>query len=150
MFVKNLQKVDIEDNAYAGFYFTMPANQVCAIWTEAGEDFLKRFAPRGVALDENQQPVKAPLVSADRADWKPGVYATVRRFPIDASRVQDRVPLIALAKERGISNDRLKEYETNPNGVSMETIVAEINKLPIPEEIRFPEKVEVEKVNENN
>ena len=148
MFVRNTMKVDIEDNAFGGYYFSMPPG-VSAIWTKAGEDFLERFKARSgagggdVAMNlETGQPTLPPLVGAERADWKLGVYAQVRRYPLDASRLQDRNPLIALAKERGINNDRLKEYEVNKEGISIETIVAEINKLPIPEEVRFPEQVE--------
>lgn len=134
MFIKNTQQEPIT-NTYEGFEITVNPG-VSAIWDQAGAFFIERYEHKG---ELPNKPVVPAIVEAKEKDWNGGQYAEVRRFKIDWTRLPDRKYVLALARQRGVSKDRIQEFIDNDD-IDTSEIVAEINKLPVPEEIRFPVK----------
>lgn len=136
-------KEDIGPITHEGFVFNIPANSVSAIYTPAGEHFLKN----NFRSDNPKEPANIgipPILPADEKDWDGATYTMVSRFRLDASRLPDRQYLIHLAEKYGMDRARIAEFRSDGE-ITNETIAAEINKLPVPEPIRIPERKKVKK-----
>lgn len=133
MYILNRQKEDIGPVSCEGFDFIIPPG-VSAIWEKAGEEIIKScFNP----AREDGVP---PLLKATEGDWT-GQFVTVTRFKIDHTRIPGRNDLIRLAEERGIDSDTLTKFR-NDIEIDNGDIANHINTMPIPDEVRFPEKYE--------
>ena len=136
MFVRNTTDKEIGTITYEGYEFTIPTG-VSAIHTPAGRSFLdNNFNPKG---EFGGMP---PLIEAERSEWDGKRYATVTRFQINSKLIPNRQDLIRIARERGIADQRINEYNVDDT-IENDTIVNEINKLPVEEEVRFPEEAQV-------
>ena len=145
MFIKNTQKKDVRLNSFEGYWFSVPPG-VSAIWTPAGEAMLKvhKVESKGgkdkYGLD-NGSGLPA-LFEATEAQWKVGgrKLADTGRFKMKAHLIP-RASLIKTALARGISANRCTEFQLDPQ-IDNETIIEEINALPVPEEIKRPVNIE--------
>ena len=72
--------------------------------------------------------------------------AEVKRFQIDAKLIP-RASLIKLALKRGVSHERVSEYQIDEL-IDPETITGDINSLPVPDKIKYPENIEDNEDNE--
>lgn len=159
MFLKNTTKNDIGPITFEGFEFTLPADSVCAIYTPAGEHFTTRLFrieaedprppkwQRGVNIGGDGGSPIPPVIPVEESDWDGKTYAMVTRFKIDSSRIPDRQYLLQLADDRGVDKEILRRFDRDntENG----EIAAEINKLSVPEGVRIPEELKVNKKKEN-
>ena len=143
MFVLNRMKDDIGPVTHEGFVYIIPANSVSAIFTPAGEYFLSHNFPPANPKEPLNTGIP-PLLPAEEKDWDGSSYAMVSRFKIDATRIPDRGYLLILAEKYGMDNNKLSELRSN-NEITNEMVVATINKLPVPENIRIPERKKLKK-----
>ena len=142
MFINNTTKRSIEDVAYGGYLFTVHPG-VSMIWEQAGEHFATTYGNQG---EGGAYP--PPVLRAKRKDWK-GQYADVKRFKIDFSRIPNRNDLLRLAEQYGVDKDLLTNFKTNEK-IEGEEIAAAINALPVPDDVRFPEKFHAEETNDSD
>lgn len=146
MFVKNIQKKDIEVRSFEGYRFSIPPG-VSAVWDALGEHLLTNIYRKESQGGVDQYGFKngdgrPPLEKATEKEWiKEGKkIASVERFQINAKLIP-RVQLISIAQKRGISSERITEYLTNQD-IDAQEIAQDINNIPVPDEIRYPVKVE--------
>ena len=138
MFILNRSQEDIGPISFGGFNFTIPANGVYAIQDDAGAHITTKLF-RIESRDPNAKAIP-DLLSANEKDWDGKSYAQVSRFKIDYTRIPERNDLINLAEKYGMKKELLDKFRNEP--IDNEIIVNAINKLPVPEEIRFPERRE--------
>jgi len=151
MYVKNITKKDIKLNSFEGYVFSIPPG-ASWIWDKAGEHLLAniyRVESKGgkdIYGFDNGHGVPA-LKDTTEKEWvKEGKKLTeVKRFQIVAKMIP-RNKLVIVAQQRGISTQRLTEYQLD-NTIDVETIANDINELPVPDEIRFPQNLEDENHN---
>lgn len=134
MFVKNTTKEDIGPViAQEGFEFIIPASSVCAITEEAGKHLLSIYK-----IEDKNSYTLPPIIEAGRDDWDGKTYAIVTRYQINPKLIPNRTDLIKIATARGVEKELVEKFEKDAN-VDNEDIVIAINKLPVPENVRFPE-----------
>lgn len=152
MFIKNITAKDVPLNSFEGYKFLVPPG-VSAIWSPAGEQLLKihkieskggverHMTSTGVVELDNGHGVPA-LYEATEAEWKKQgrKLAHVERFIVNHKLIP-RAKLITTALARGISHNRVLEYQMD-NSIDIEIIAKEINELPVPEEIKYPHPIE--------
>lgn len=144
MFIKNIQKNDIGPVVFKGYWFTLPANKVCSIWEEAGKFLLELFkAQGGVEKDERGKTILTgaplpPVIEANAKDWDKKSYASITRFHLNHKQIPSKKDLLRIAEERGVDKDFLRRASTSDE-IDNSELANEINSLPIPEEIRFPD-----------
>lgn len=147
MFVKNTSKGDIHLSSFEGFKFIVPSG-ISAIWTPAGEQLLKVHKVESSGGKDkygfdNGRGIPALFESTEAAWKKDGKkLAKVERYQIQAKLIP-RNSLIKLALQRGVSHNRISEYQLD-SLIEPETIIEEINSLPIPDEIKYPVDIEEE------
>ena len=138
MFIKSTVKKDIGPvSAQDGYEFIIPADRVCAITNEAGAHLVELYKIRGEGTK-----VLPPILEVTRKQWDGKTYATVTRFQMRSGLVPARTDLIEIARKRGVDRDTLERFERDQS-LDNDELVREINELPVPEEIRFPESPEV-------
>ena len=140
MYIKNTTENDIENVSFEGFYFTLPRKSVCAIWNEAGQFLVNHFKPKG----RGGAPLPCVML-ATKEDWDNKMYAIVTRFQVDPRCIPAVEDLYRLAEKRGVVKEKIDELR-DTGSTTNEDIVHVINRLPIPDNIRFPED---EETNEN-
>ena len=147
MYIKNTQKKDINLTSFEGYAFVVPPG-ISAIWQAAGEQLLKIHkveSPGGKDKYgfDNGHGLPA-LFESNRAEWvKDGKKLVhVTRFQIQAALIP-RASLIKVALQRGLPHTRISEYQIDSN-IDLETIANDINTLPVPDEIKYPEKLDDE------
>ena len=141
MFIKNTIENDIENVSYEGYNFTLPAGKVCAIWDEAGKFLVEHYKPKGTG--------GAPLpcvMLAQKEDWDKKTYTIVTRFQIDPRCIPEVEDLYRIAVKRNVPQAKIDELR-DTGSTTNEDIVAVINRLPIPDEVRFP--ADTEETNED-
>lgn len=148
MFIKNTADHDYHLPSFDGYEFILPAKKVCAIWDPAGKHIVTNLQK----VEEKNPDIAASMPSKGipaiyeiaRRYWDGATYAEVKRFKIDHTRLPDRNALLRIAEERGVAKERLEKlrYEN----ADAEEICKAINALPVPEEVRFPEKLEREEL----
>lgn len=150
MFIKNTQKKAVELASFDGFVFKLQPG-TSAIWDKAGEQLLKvhKIESRGLDIYGRDNGTGLPaLMESDEATWKRNgkQLAEVSRYQINAKLIP-RVKLIKVALDRGVSHNRISEYQLDET-IDIETIANDINSMDIPEEIKRPVNIE-ETVNES-
>ena len=156
MFLKNTSEGNINLNSFEGYKFVVPAG-VSAIWDKAGKEMLSKYGviespemPRNkdkYGLDNGHGiPALSELGDEGREAWdKEGRrMAEVSRFQINFKLIP-RASLIKTALKRGLPHERVTEFQVDQQ-IDIEEIANEINKLPIPDKIKYPENIET---NEN-
>lgn len=145
MFLKNTSKGDIKLSSFEGYTFIIPPG-ISAIWTPAGEQLLKVHKVESSGGKDkygfdNGHGLPA-LFESTEAAWKKDGKKLVRveRFQINFKLIP-RASLMKLALQRGISHNRVSEYQIDEL-IDPETIANEINSLPIPDEVKYPENIE--------
>ena len=152
MFIKNSQNKEVCLRSFEGYVFFVPPG-VSAIWTPAGEQMLKvhkieskggterYMTSSGMMELDNGRGIPA-LSEATEAEWaKEGKkLSRVERYKINRKLIP-RTALIKVALQRGISQQRVTEYQID-SMIDTEAIAAEINALPIPDEIKYPANIE--------
>ena len=147
MFIKNTSKGDINLSSFEGFKFIVPIG-ISAIWTPAGEQLLKVHKVESSGGKDkfgfdNGRGIPALFESTKVAWEKDGKkLVKVERYQIQAKLIP-RNSLIKLALQRGVSHNRISEYQLD-SLIEPETIIEEINSLPIPDEIKYPVDIEEE------
>ena len=162
MFVKNTTDKDIPSDGVGitcgGYFFTLPAGKVCAIWDEAGKlitnDLFKVESKTGGVDPITGKPDSAmfpPVIVADRSDWDGKTYAKVEKFKIeknvnkitaDGSNLEK---LILLAEERGVDETKVRkfQYAASQGQLDIMEVAKAIDALPVPEQVIFPEKPDI-------
>ena len=155
MFIKNNQTKDIVLTSFEGYEFEVPVG-VSWIWDKAGEHLLKTYEPKGEhghwgyrpGIGQTdmgrgkvfilQEPPVPAITQATKEEWDNSGkrFCQVRRYKIIASMIP-RENLIKIASQRGVSQQKLMEY-TNDKNIELDVIAGEINNLPVPEEIKYP------------
>lgn len=152
MFIKNTQKEDVYLRSHEGYIFCLSPG-ISAIWDSAGEALLKvhKIESKGgvethrtsSGVLELSQGHGIPALSiAEEEDWiKEGrKFAKVERFKINFKLIP-RKKLIPIALERGLSHQRVTEFQMDES-IDTEVIASEINKLEVPENIKYPHSLE--------
>ncbi len=158
MFIKNIQKEDVYLRSHEGYIFCLPSG-ISAVWDSAGEALLKvhRIESKGGieshktssgVLELDQGHGIPALSEAKEEDWiKEGrKFAKVERFKIKFKLIP-RKKLIVVAHQRGLSDQRVTEFQMDES-IDAEVIASEINKLEIPENIKYPHPLEEDVVSE--
>ena len=144
MFLKNIAKKDIKLSSFEGYVFAVPPG-ISAIWNPAGKQLLSVHKVESSGKDkfglDNGHGVPA-LSESTKAVWiKDGrKLVSVKRFQIDPKQIP-RASLIMVAHKRGVEQTKIVEYQMDSQ-IEVDQIAADINNLPIPDEIRYPEKLE--------
>lgn len=151
MYLKNTSKGYIPTGkgervfTHDGYGFRIPPG-VSAIWDPAGKALLNNYKVDSKGGKDkygfdNGHGLPA-LFEITKEEWiKQGKkLVEVTRFKIN-SKLIPRVSLIKLALQRGVSANRCTEYQLD-SLIDSETIVDEINALPVPDEIKYPVNIE--------
>lgn len=143
MFVRNRQKQEIKLTTFGGYSFVIPQG-VSWIWDPAGDHLLKNiYAPHVPNSQKDKYGFDnghgvPPMVSATLEEWQADgkKLCQVERYKVNGKLVP-RKKLISVAQERGVPQARVLEYLADEQIDAM-TIAADINALPVPEDVRFP------------
>lgn len=142
MFIKNTASKDVPLRSHEGLVFSVPPG-VSAIWDSAGKELLKVHKIESSGGKDkygfsNGHGIPC-LSESTRAAWKKdgSKLARVERFKIPFKLIP-RASLIKLALKRGISHNRVSEYQID-SMIDISEIANDINSLPVPEEIKYPE-----------
>lgn len=148
MFVKNIQKKEINLSSFEGYEFDIPAG-VSWIWDMAGEHLLKNIykveAKSGKDKFNNPNmggPVALTLSTQDAWLEEGKKLTQVRRYQIKEKLIP-RAKLIIIAQERGIENGMIMKYLSDQN-IEVTDIIEAINSLPVSESVRYPKDLEPE------
>ena len=143
MFIRNNTPNDIGPIACEGYNFVIPAKKVCAIWDKAGELITKRLYNIEANTPEDGGSVLPPVSEVERKDWD-GTHAQVSRFQIDATRIPGKADVLKIAKQRGVDKEYINDANAEGSTVELVDVIDTINKLSIPEEVMYAEKVQTE------
>lgn len=137
MFIKNFTDKDIGPISCEGYWYTIPPG-VSAVWDVFGKDALNRYKPESIDPDPAKRGARTPIVAeVPKSRWK-GNYAIVERFKVNPNHFEGlRNRLIDVAEQRGVDKDLINKFRST-SSIENDEIVEAINKLPVPEEIRFP------------
>lgn len=148
MFLRNTTKDEITNvTALDGYSFTIPADTVFAINDEAGKFLQERYRIEAQKADGGGSALPV-ILPATREEWDKKTFAQVTRFQINYQMVPSRNDMIKICQRRGVDKDKLDEFKED-EGLDSQAIAEYLNKLPVPEDIRFPEDPDAS-VEENN
>ena len=156
MFILNKASKEVKLASFEGYTFTVPVG-VSAIWDKAGEQLLKTHKVESKGGIETHHTSSGPVIfdqghgvpalyAAQQRDWVLGgrQLARVERYKIRHNLIP-RNQLIKIALQRGISRDRVTEYQVDST-IDSEVIADEINALPVPESVKHPHSIEEDTV----
>lgn len=145
MYVKNTSNKNIDLKSFEGYKFSIPTG-TSWIWDKAGEHLLTNiFRIETIKTPNNKDRYGfdngfgiPALLSGNEQDWLKGrkQLAHVERYQVSGKHVP-RKNLLKVAFKYGISKERYNEYLADDE-IDVLTIAEEINALPVPEDIRFP------------
>ena len=154
MYLRNVTSEDVKLRSFKGFKFSFPPGTFW-VWDEAGEELLKTYTPIGQngtwSYSGDQRVlnpvagVTPPIVASTEEAWEHDgrKLAQVERFIVNYEHIPDRDKLIGIARERGVPDSKVNEWISSKD-IDRSEIARTINKLPVPESVRFPAKLEQE------
>ena len=149
MIVQNTTDKEIKNATFGGYEFTIPAKSICAIWEPVGKHLTTKIYRKEASSMEDGSGIQ-PLLEVDASEWDGKTYAQVTRFKIDYTRIPNRNDLIRIAKQRGVNKEFLEKCQEDGSVIENQDIADEINKLPVPEDVRLPEVEMPEKEEESS
>ena len=159
MLIHNTTKKDIKLRSFEGYRLLIPSG-TSWIWDKAGQHCIDTYAavgengyytmgPQGRIFIPQQSPTPA-IILGPEVEWEKGGkrLAQVERFQVPFNLIP-RKKLIALAKQRGVSDTLITEWLADDQ-IDSSIIAEAINALPIPDEIRYPKnEIKDEIIKEN-
>ena len=158
MFIKNRTDKEVKLRSFEGYRLLIPTG-TSWIWDKAGQHCIDTYkvsgengyytmSPQGRVFITQPSPIPA-IISGTEVDWENTGkrLAQVERFQVPFNLIP-RKKLIALAKQRGVSDTLITEWLADDQ-IDASIIAEAINALPIPEEIRYP-KTDESKTDDTN
>ena len=160
MIIKNTTTKDIKLRSFEGYRLLIPTG-TSWVWDKAGEHCINTYAPvgengyykmgpNGERIFVSQKPPLSPIILGTEKEWEAGGkrLTQVERFQVPFNLIP-RKKLIALAKQRGVSDTLITEWLADDQ-IDSSIIAEAINALPIPDEIRYPKNETKDEIIKDN